>query len=970
MKKQNLKQKFLWLALIILLTVQSNTAQEKNTHLSINPKYRYALKLIGQGAEDGALNILKEIIEKDSTFGHAYKKIVNIYVTKNDIKSAQKYFGTLLQRSSENAYALFGLALTFENENNYEEALNYYKKALNQHCQYSSVYSGLAESFSKTNQNEDGISYFQEIITLDPNKALPYLGLGYLYTLNRKWQEALASLQKAITLKPDLLQALKSIQSVYTRINKYDDAIKAANEGLVISKQKMDLEFEASFLNGLGVNYWYKSEYLKALNYYENALRIYNEIGDKAGRAKQIGNIAIVYENLGDYYKAVEYYKEALNFARSLGNKDLEGGTLGNLAIAYRSLGRYAESTECYLNAISIAREIGSKADEARHLLNLGILRQKLADYRGAREYYNTSLQIANDINYELAVEYVLGNFGDLYAELELYSKALKYYEQSLEKAIELEDKRGEGIWRLYIGYINEARNNYSQAINYYKQALQTGRQSGRKEDELNALNRLGSVHLKLNLIAEAKTYFESALSLGKTINERESIWEAHAGLADVYSNLQNEQQALHQLDFAIREIEDVRSQLLLAEESSGFFQSKVEVYAKAIALLMRLHEKRPQEGFNLKAFQYAEKAKARSLIDLLNMGQLIQNLEITNELRGKWLLTNSQLESKRQELVRAKQKVGESSPEEIKIINEKILSLENDYDTSLKELNTAHPNLDRLMNPKFLTVSEIQAKLLQDKQVLIEYFVGEDNTFVWMIKNKSFDSMVLDINRKQILNMLAEVSSLFQRRDDSTGQIAGKVATTYDRSFASWEKIEKNKLLELYQMLLKPFINSPLDKDVELIIVPDDILFYFPFEMLVTKFEQGKPRYLLEDYTISYSASVSLLNPDLKRQRAPNRDLLALGNPAFGKSKAGITKVLADMFTSIFRDDQWVPLPNSEDEVKNIAQNFKDSEILIGKRATEKSFKQNAGQFRYLHVATHYLADDRQPMFSQIVFA
>ncbi|MFQ5675806.1 MAG: CHAT domain-containing protein [bacterium] len=174
----------------------------------------------------------------------------------------------------------------------------------------------------------------------------------------------------------------------------------------------------------------------------------------------------------------------------------------------------------------------------------------------------------------------------------------------------------------------------------------------------------------------------------------------------------------------------------------------------------------------------------------------------------------------------------------------------------------------------------------------------------------------------------------------------------------------------ELYKRIFEPAIKEHSFERKELIIVPDDILFYFPFEMLVAKFEQDKPRYLLQDHAVSYSASVSLLNPELKRQREPYRDLLALGNPAFEKSKAGITRILASMFKTIFRNEHWVPLPYSENEVKNISKNFKNSELLIGIDATERKFKQTASQYRYLHLATHYLADDRQPMFSKIVFA
>jgi CHAT domain-containing protein len=62
--------------------------------------------------------------------------------------------------------------------------------------------------------------------------------------------------------------------------------------------------------------------------------------------------------------------------------------------------------------------------------------------------------------------------------------------------------------------------------------------------------------------------------------------------------------------------------------------------------------------------------------------------------------------------------------------------------------------------------------------------------------------------------------------------------------------------------------------------------------------------------------------------------------------------------------------LAYAEKEVKYIARSFKGAEVYTGNKATEKRFKERAYDFRWIHLATHYLVDDAQPMYSKIMLA
>jgi CHAT domain-containing protein len=66
------------------------------------------------------------------------------------------------------------------------------------------------------------------------------------------------------------------------------------------------------------------------------------------------------------------------------------------------------------------------------------------------------------------------------------------------------------------------------------------------------------------------------------------------------------------------------------------------------------------------------------------------------------------------------------------------------------------------------------------------------------------------------------------------------------------------------------------------------------------------------------------------------------------------------------------LPLPAAEAEVGAIEDALRGSEshVYIGRRATEDAFKKEAAHYRILHLATHFLSDDRQPLYSKIVLA
>jgi CHAT domain-containing protein len=167
----------------------------------------------------------------------------------------------------------------------------------------------------------------------------------------------------------------------------------------------------------------------------------------------------------------------------------------------------------------------------------------------------------------------------------------------------------------------------------------------------------------------------------------------------------------------------------------------------------------------------------------------------------------------------------------------------------------------------------------------------------------------------------------------------------------------------ELYRMLLGG-AEAMLEGERRILIVPDGILYYLPFEALSPR----PGRFLVEDFTIGYAPSVSVFAA-LRPARTPRaHDLLAYGDPVFSQSEAvGMQSVYRSAGLSLSR------LPNTKTEVEQIGALFPRArkKLRLGPEATEASVKaERLGAYRLIHFATHAVIDERAPARSGIVLS
>jgi CHAT domain-containing protein len=158
-----------------------------------------------------------------------------------------------------------------------------------------------------------------------------------------------------------------------------------------------------------------------------------------------------------------------------------------------------------------------------------------------------------------------------------------------------------------------------------------------------------------------------------------------------------------------------------------------------------------------------------------------------------------------------------------------------------------------------------------------------------------------------------------------------------------------------LYAEVMQPAADA-LRGATRLVIIPDGVLWDLPFQALPIASPSGRRRqYLAERAIVEYAPSLTFLREARRARVTPPeglQDLLALGNPTF--------------------DGTIPPLPETEREVRALAALYgpRKATMLTGAAASEQRVKAEAAHYRVLHLATHGVLDDRDPMYSAVLLA
>ena len=319
---------------------------------------------------------------------------------------------------------------------------------------------------------------------------------------------------------------------------KYVKAKEYYEKALAISTEIGDRAGEGTWYGNLGNVFCSLGEYVKAKEYYEKALAISTEIGDRAGEGTWYGNLGNVFHSLGEYVKAKEYYEKALTISTEIGDRAGEGTWYGNLGNVFHSLGEYVKAKEYYEKALAISTEIGDREGEGRRYGNLGNVFHSLGEYVKAKEHYEKALAISTEIGDRTGEGTRYGNLGNVFHSLGEYVKAKEYYEKALAISTEIGDRAGEGTSYGNLGNVFHSLGEYVKAKEYYEKALAISTEIGDRAGEGTWYGNLGNVFHSLGEYVKAKEYYEKALAISTEIGDRAGEGTRYGNLGNVFHSL------------------------------------------------------------------------------------------------------------------------------------------------------------------------------------------------------------------------------------------------------------------------------------------------------------------------------------------------------------------------------------------------------------------------------------------------
>jgi CHAT domain-containing protein len=747
---------------------------------------------------------------------------------------------------------------------------------------------------------------------------------------------------------------------------------------------------------------------LESYNCFYAAQTLFENIGDRLSEQFCLKCLMLIrFYNMGKTARdansnnlSLERFEKAINLGREIGLLDFELKCIRQKGLTYWQMGKINLFLECNRIGLDISCRINHRIEKGRCLNNIGVYYQKLNDYSLALIYLENALSIIRAEDDEVTEAECLSNIGILYRDLGNLEKAQTY----LLNALRLDEKLGkinsisidlDNIGSIYLrgGIDSQNRQELLKALDVFNNCLSLqGQEKANPLIKFAALNNIGIVHSELEHYTKARAYFVSALKIvgegkymfekcyvlnniaatyfyekkigeaieifkkaldiGSEYKHENSIMESCLGLGQCYENRTLSLFALSYYKRAIEAMESVRDRISSEFFTIGFARNKMTAYQRVIEILANIYYSKPSITVLEEIFEFVERAKARAFLDSINEAK--EDAKKGNDSR----LIASEREISLKISILSKRLIADGLAAEIRErINNELEVEEEKYLRLMSEMKTEN-FIRGLGTPREIcSISLVQEKIIDDRTALLEYYLGEIRSYVIYISKKR-----------------AKIFELAGRKDiEKSLRAYMKMISSKSNYIKVWHEAAKRIGRELIPLEL-----GGKEEGIEkLIIIPDGILHYLPFETIRTNIDQIA-EYLIEKIAISYCPSVSSLLFLLKEKKHIGwpKQLLAVGGPIYGSknflfsgSKFENRKILRQMYFE--QGFNFTPLPFSKKEVLEIARYFpkKQRDILVGENASEGSIKKlPLDDYRLIHFACHGILDEKYPFRSALV--
>ena len=749
-----------------------------------------------------------------------------------------------------------------------------------------------------------------------------------------KYQEATSIYQASNKIVAYAYSSLRIAES-NIRLGKINEGLELAQNILTFINENTikDTELTAESYSVIGDAYLNLGRNEQALEFLLKALEQYNvsQHTDTSELAQCYNDLGIIYWNNGNNNLALQYHENALEIRKKIHqsiNQEV-ADSYNNIGLVYSTDDQQLNAISNFENALNIYTDLldDNHPKIAQCYNNLALAHDELGNYDEALDYLDKVLEVWNQTyqNEHPNKAFTHLSIGRVFYNREEYTPAIESLEKALKSYLALYGDKHPEIANTYnlLGGVYFAQGNFEQSIDNYNNAVYANLYDQKSTDVYSTPDLTAYYNADVLLVSlQKKSDAFEALHYNKTLKLREL------------------KAALSHLEAADKLISRIRKIRLGEKDKLKLSEKATEVYQAGVELCYRISDVTINKKYYLeKAFDFAERSKSSTLLSAIQDTNAKQFSGIPNDLLEQEIKLKSDIAFYEQKLAESN---GNSNEEQE--IKSKLLSLNSDYNTFIKELENKYPKYYNLkFNEAHISLSELQSSL-KPETAFITHFITKSEVYCFYITSSKLKIESVD---------------KIEKYDNFVVGLRNSIK--YDS--------KEHYLLSARQLYTQLFPFKILNSITELIIVPDGNLATIPFEVLLyTDFNEESNDYqdlpyLIKKYNISYDNSATLYTQrkkEIDAYQSETDDILLVAPVNFKDSNYGnLNARLSD-------------LPGTKTEVNEIKYLFmsKDHDItaLTQIGATEQNFRQqDLNRYKYVHFATHGMVDEAKPELSRI---
>jgi CHAT domain-containing protein len=815
----------------------------------------------------------------------------------------------------------------------------------------------LQASLIKNNLNEsrieiDSILYIITRYSIE-SKLLSdsYYLIGVYYSLSRNPNEAIKYLKFSVSIResigePDIryAKALYNLGALYGMLGDFkkqeDYLINSLNvDKQIFGESSPDLISTYSSLVGAYIEL---REYDKAIDNANIALLIADRNPNDVNptiMANLYNSLGVCFYSLSDFSKAKVYFDKTESIYRVNNELNINNyiNLLNSIAITYAELGSSDNADECFERGIALA--IANNSPLAYNLMNsYAINLGKAGKIQKGESLLKNALDRSNSRRAKDPRNYyvVLNKYADYLREFQIdINKSLEYYTICVEYLI----KNSQDLslkTSVYIGYslsLNEAGKHW-EALETIQSLLVS---SNGVKQHLSVLENpeIGSISYDKRSLLILKTKYKILWNIYSSTADLK-ILEAAAKTSELLVAL------LEKLRINISEEE---SRLILGDKYRDF-------YLSAIRNFNLLYSETNEPVYLEKAFEYSEKSKVAGLLTSTRELKAVQfHIPLNIADYEKMLQRNLSLFN-----ARITEESAKLEPDRMLINKWRELLLENIRlrDSLIKVFEDQYPDYyDIKYNTKVATLKEI-TKVAGRNGNYINYVLSDTLLYIFVANRKHQQLLAVPVD-SSFLNNIKQFRSLLSMPSPIANARTG------------FEEFQLTGY-KLYKTIIEPFI--PYLISDKILISPDNILSYLPFETIPTnpgsgdKIQYRDIAYMMNDYDISYTYSATFLKENEKRDYEISNNSIAFA-PSYHEP-VDIQKVLMSRQAEM---GLLPDLPFARQEAEYVSE-ITGGALYLNSEAKESVFRKESGNYDIIHLAMHTILNDKDPMRSTLIFS